>query len=162
MCRFKCAGRKVFFSSMSDIGMNSDVDIRTFRYRNDVFQSDIFVSDIGYRRHWDRCRCPPMALIESLNLLLTHNTYTVLDASTLLHSYNYFMSPREFCLFWTPHYQIPPESVLFNGNHDLFFNILKRQGLSFHLSLMLWLDRFKIKVIGTWHGNGLICNGMVS
>jgi hypothetical protein len=40
-----------------------------FRYRNDVFQSDIFVSDIGitdvdvdvgYRRDWARCRCPPM------------------------------------------------------------------------------------------------------
>ncbi len=38
-----------------------------FRYRNDVFQSDIFVSDIGithvdvgYHRHWGRCRCPPM------------------------------------------------------------------------------------------------------
>ncbi len=38
-----------------------------FRYRNDIFQSDIFVSDIGatdvvvgYRRHWDRRRCPPM------------------------------------------------------------------------------------------------------
>ncbi len=38
-----------------------------FRYRNYVFQSDIFVSDIritdvdvGYRRHWARCRCPPM------------------------------------------------------------------------------------------------------
>ncbi len=41
------------FSSMSDIGMNSDLDIgilpisEHFRYRNDVFQSDIFVSDIG-------------------------------------------------------------------------------------------------------------------
>jgi hypothetical protein len=40
-----------------------------FRYRNDVFQPDIFVSaigiayvDVGNRRHWDRCRCPPMVV----------------------------------------------------------------------------------------------------
>jgi hypothetical protein len=32
---------------MSDIGMDSDVDLGHFRYRNDGFQSDIFVSDIG-------------------------------------------------------------------------------------------------------------------
>jgi hypothetical protein len=48
----------IIFSLMSDIGMDSDIDIRTFPIPDDSFQSDIFVSDIritdvnvGYCRH---------------------------------------------------------------------------------------------------------------
>ncbi len=58
-CRFKCAERNIFFLQcrISEWSLMSISE--NFRYRNDVFYSDIFVSDIGqmlmsdvgYRRH---------------------------------------------------------------------------------------------------------------
>jgi hypothetical protein len=56
---FESAVRNIFSSSMSDIGINSDVDIGTLLISDDVFQSDIFVSDIGITDVDVGCRISP-------------------------------------------------------------------------------------------------------
>jgi hypothetical protein len=65
---FESAGWNIFFlqcriselwcryRNTSDIGM-------TFfspTYLSPISEEQMSMSDVGYRRHWDRCRCPPM------------------------------------------------------------------------------------------------------
>jgi hypothetical protein len=50
---FEFAGGNIFFSSMSDIGMNSDVDIRTLP----ISELRFSVQHICLRYRNNRCRC---------------------------------------------------------------------------------------------------------